>query len=98
MVTLAAITFVLTALFPPWVRRLDTSRTHTRRDAGYSFVLSPPMLPTRDEQFYSIQLDTSRLLLEWACILATGGAAWFLFSEVKPERVEASAQPGELKN
>jgi hypothetical protein len=72
------VVFVLCGLFPPWLYTYDVTATHSRSDAGYSFILSPPLKRGRITTADGIQLDTSRLLIEWACILAATGAGWLL--------------------
>ena len=65
IVIVTAIVFVLAGLVPPWVQ------TYDRGDAGYAFILTPP-------KNVRVRLDTSRLMVEWACILAVAGVVWFL--------------------
>ena len=93
IVILAVCTFVGAGLFPPWLYTVEFTGTHTRTDAGFAFILKPPspqqisqqdfiLRPTLAERnpalVHGIQLDISKLLIEWACIIAIGGAAWFL--------------------
>jgi hypothetical protein len=85
IVVVAALAFVLAGLFPPWFYTVDVTGVHFRRDAGYSFILFPPpsskgTLSLGDwKTVWGIQLDTRRLLIEWACISVTGGAGWLLW-------------------
>jgi len=72
-------------LFPPWVQTFDLNATHTRTPAGHAFILSPPQ-PTDNVYAIGIQLDTSRLWIELACVFAIGIAAWFLFGGEKDRR------------
>ena len=72
-----AVVFVLCGLFPPWLYTHDSTGTHSRSNAGCSFILSPP-LKLGMYVTAGIQLDTSRLLIEWACVLAATGAGWLL--------------------
>ena len=81
---MAALAFVLAGLFPPWLYTVNVTGMHLRRDAGYSFLLSPPHRSKETpflgawETVWGIQLDTPRLLIEWACISVASGAAWLL--------------------
>lgn|ERR1022692_1457317 len=82
IVVASAAVFLLVGLFPPWVQTFDLNSTHTRTTAGYSFIMSPPP-PTEYSYSIGIQLDTSRLGIELACVLAISIAAWFLFGGEK---------------
>ena len=73
-----AVVFVLCGFFPPWLYTYDVTATHSHSDAGYSFILSPPLKYGRITTADGIQLDTSRLLIEWVCILVATGAGWLL--------------------
>lgn len=81
-----AVVFVLCGLFPPWLYTYDVTGTHSRSDAGYYFVLTPPGPKPSYGNSTGIQLDTSRLLIEWACILAATGAGWVIFIPRKPAK------------
>lgn len=73
------VVFVLCGLFPPWLYTYDSTGTHARSNAGCSFILSPPLNLNRGTSTANgIQLDTTRLLIEWACVLAATGAGWLL--------------------
>lgn len=74
IVAVAAAAFLFVGLFPPWLRTLDVAGNHTQTDGGCSFILSPPS-PLRP---FGIQLDTTRLLIEWSCVVVTASAAWYL--------------------
>jgi hypothetical protein len=93
IVAVAAIAFILSGLFPPWLQTLDVTATHNHTDAGYSFILSPP-LPKKGAYYsedYGIQLDTTRLLIEWSCILVAAGSVWFLCGASKSKENEQKA-------
>ena len=74
--------FLLVGLFPPWIQTFDLNTTHTRTDAGYAFLLSPPA-PKEYSYSIGIQLDVSRLWIELACVMGISVAAWFLFGSEK---------------
>ena len=84
----AAAAFVLAGLFPPWLKTFDAQAIHSRRNAGYAFILSPPE-PEGHRPYDGIQLDTTRLLIEWSCILVFAGTAWFLCGVSKPRHDES---------
>jgi len=87
IVAIAAVAFVLTGLFPPWLQTLNLESIHERTVAGYSCVFSPPQPKAHgwDREFYGIERDTSRLLVEWSCIVVATGAAWFLCGASRPK-------------
>ena len=98
IVAVAAIAFIVGGLFPPWLYTLDLADgPHARRDAGFAFILSSPKMEAAPDEFRSfrkfagIQLDARRLLVEWACILAIGGAALFLCGRTVAKQDHKSA-------
>jgi hypothetical protein len=81
--------FVLCGLFPPW---LDISNQGHTRSTAYSFILSPPATARGS---YGVELDISRLVVEWLCILAVTGVAWIIFvpKVIKDPKQEAIKPP-----
>jgi len=73
--------FVLIGLYPPWMVRIDVPyRMHVGQNAGYHLIVSPPA-PDRNQPFgdrASVQLDWSRLMLEWVILAGVVGGvlAW----------------------
>ena len=59
--------FTASVLFPPWTYTFDHTGTHSRRSAGYHFLLNQPK-PEVDVPSRGVKLDISRLCLEWAAI------------------------------
>lgn len=80
-----AIAFAVAGLFPPWIQTFDLNTTHTSIDAGYAFIGSPPE-PKEYSFCIGIKMDTSRLLIELACIFAVTIAVWFLFGGEKSRK------------
>jgi len=76
IVSLAALLFVLAAVFPPWVYTFDRTGSHSRTSADYQFILTPPT-PQDTGPFYGVEIDGPRLAVEWACVLVAAGAVWF---------------------
>lgn len=88
---ITAALFVLAGLCPPWSLELNLQReVHTERSVGWYPIFSQPSVRALKEQsypdfkeepdvFFKAKIDTTRLLIEWACILAVGAAAWVLF-------------------
>jgi hypothetical protein len=87
-----AVVFVLCGLFPPWLYTYDVTATHSRSNAGCAFILSPP-LPRENSDAHGIQIDTSCLLIEWACILAATGAGWLLTNEKRKGKEQLLQKP-----
>ncbi|HEV2210777.1 MAG TPA: hypothetical protein VG167_18540 [Verrucomicrobiae bacterium] len=83
IVALFSALFVLAGLCPPWVQVGTTSSNfRSRLDAGYHPILSPPEAASR---FAAVQIDTSRLVVEWLCILVAALAVWFVFRRVNSQ-------------
>jgi CheY-like chemotaxis protein len=89
IVLCGAVAFIWCGLFPPWLYTFyqtgtrDEAGMRSQTDAGYYFILTPPP-PLDRHPAYGVKLDTSRLLIEWACILAVSGAAWAIFGTQRP--------------
>jgi hypothetical protein len=96
-VIVAAFAFVLAGLFPPWLHTYDGPAGHARSDAGYAFILSPPPLKGMPER-YGVQLDTSRLLIEWVCVFAVSGTVWYLLGDARARRAEGRSESGHAGN
>jgi hypothetical protein len=73
--------FVLLGMFPPWTIRVDIpSRMHTQQSAGYHLIASPPSpyqcLETYLANHASVQIDWSRLALEWIILAGVVAVAF----------------------
>ena len=69
IIILGATAFVLSGLFPPWVYTFSSPRGAgpTEKPAGYHLIFAPP-LPAYDHRFDGVQIDYTRLLIQWAMI------------------------------
>lgn len=66
---------IFTILFPPWIHTFDWSGNeggsiHSEKPAGYGFIFSPPS-PEKKSGAYGIQIDFTRIFLQWLLISAT---------------------------
>lgn len=90
IVAAVAVAIFASGLFPPWLATFDVTASHdstgkhSEMDAGYHLVITPPK-PVNDQRAFGIKLDSSRLLLEWVCIMAAGVAAWVLVASPKKD-------------
>ena len=81
-------------LFPPWLYTIYATGTrgevgyHSEKSAGCHFLLTPPP-PEIDHAACGIKLDGERLLIEWACIIAVGVAAWAIVGMSRRRASEA---------
>jgi FtsH-binding integral membrane protein len=90
IVILAACALIVALLFPPWLYTYDKNGSlgaHSTKSAGYCCLIWAPV-PERDywgkaQPEYGVRIDSTRLLLEFACI-AVASAVAFLFASVKP--------------
>ena len=63
---------IAASIFPPWVRTYSTGElAMSTSPAGYGFILDPPT-PEFEEAVFGLQVDWSRLLLEYFAIIGTG--------------------------
>jgi len=79
IIACAVFAFSVATLFPPWIY------TRSHEIAGYGCIFAPPSFGRS-----AVGIDTSRLMLEWVCILVVAGAACFFLSG---ETVPASPAP-----
>jgi hypothetical protein len=79
--------FVLTCFFPPWLNTFDHNGQyggHSRKSAGYCFIATPPT--PQSSPFYGVQIDFTRLAIEWLCLAAITGAGWLLVKNRTEQR------------
>lgn len=89
--SIAAWGILLCVLFPPWLYTYDqngSSGQHTRKPAGFSFILSAPS-PEQPGAQYGVSLDLSRLWLEWVIIGSVATVA--LLRRPKPDQPKQPA-------
>ena len=85
--TIAASLFILSCLFPPWQYTADRNGNdgfHTRTPAGHFFIfdLPPTQYPGYGErEYYGVQIDLSRLFVEWAALAGIIGLVWMLLGK-----------------
>ena len=77
---------VIMGLWPPWTATIETTNTHIRHDAGYSFIGDPPPPPESltdrfRREFVSVRVDVGRLLIQWAVVAAATGALALVVQE-----------------
>ncbi|MBI4027691.1 MAG: hypothetical protein HY360_22075 [Verrucomicrobia bacterium] len=86
VIRLAVLIAALLGLFPPWVQtyhhvQVGYSRVPTR----YAFIGTPPS-PQSGGPYYGVQVDLTRLLLQWfVVVLIAGGLACTLRDDSKKE-------------
>jgi Sel1 repeat-containing protein len=106
-----AVAFVVCGLIPPWeniANRNGEYGFHNSKPAGYSLIFTPPVNPetARNQDWFGVQIDFGRLLIEWAVLAAITGAAWGYHglkgaqcSDPQPENREpASTKPANQSN
>jgi len=79
VIVFAVAVMVLMTLFPPWTQTFHrTGGATLRKPAGYSFIFDAP-----EPSVYAagIQLDFSRLLLQWFVVALIAGGLVFAFKD-----------------
>jgi CheY-like chemotaxis protein len=80
---------LIATLFPPWLYTTHVRNSTTaKKSAGYGCILTPPK-PERDEYDKGIELDVSRLMVEWLCIAAATCSAWLAFPLLRRQNAVA---------
>lgn len=68
----------LMGLFPPWTDTFHRAGMKAvEKPAGYSFLLTPPSSERITSAYYGVQIDFSRLLLQWFLMAIAGGGVVF---------------------
>ena len=63
---------ILMGLFPPWTNTFHYKTAYSKKPAGYAFILTPPKKRAQSIA-YGIELDVTRLIVQWMIIfMATG--------------------------
>ena len=70
IIVIGVVAFVLSGLFPPWIATLSPpGGQQAKSPAGYHLIFNPPP-DTRGNIFAGVQIDSARLLIQWAIIAA----------------------------
>ena len=69
----------LMGFIPPWKYIENNSTTYSEMPAGYYLIFSPP--EPDEEEITGVELDMSRLAVQWITILFVMGAALYLSQE-----------------
>ncbi len=68
IIVFAVAAFVLSGLFPPWITTFNPPGGQTAQTpAGYHLIFDPPPA-TMENRFAGVQIDGTRLLIQWAII------------------------------
>jgi hypothetical protein len=73
IVSLGVALFVLMSLIPPWKYSLDASGVVYSRPARYAFIGSPPEPEAAVTLAGGVEIDFSRLILQWLVVGAATG-------------------------
>jgi hypothetical protein len=76
----AGVIFIAMGTFPPWTYTLDLESVHREKPAGYALIVSPPP-PEKDAPAYGVQIDFSRLLIQWLILVAATGGLFLVTKE-----------------
>ncbi len=82
----------LAGLIPPWKVTMNDPMFYSERPIGYSLIFLPPELVlelteeqieegTEEEIPHSVEVDTTRLIIQWVTLLFVLAAALFLTKE-----------------
>ena len=103
IVILAACALVAAMLFPPWLLTYDENGSeggHSVKPFGYRLLFWQPS--PYSGRFSGLRIDTTRLLLECACIAVVSGVAlWFTTATLpNPRSLDRQDKPpsGKMEN
>ncbi len=75
---------ILMGLFPPWTYTFKAKTAYSKEPAGYGFILAPPKKKSQGGA-HGIELDVTRLSVQWIIVLMATGLGVFLTSATKKE-------------
>jgi len=70
-------------LFPPWKYIDENASVYREIPADYYLIFAPP--EPDEEEMLSIQLDISRLAIQWITVLFVMGAIIYIFHDKKED-------------
>ncbi|MCP4331655.1 MAG: hypothetical protein GY785_03275 [Gammaproteobacteria bacterium] len=82
LIVVGVLVFILAGLFPPWLYTLHVNNIDREKPAGYAPIFDPPY-PENDDIRYGVELDVSRLTVQWVVILTATGLCVFLTTSRK---------------
>lgn len=72
IIVVGILVFLMMGIYPPWRHRVDAEnqykRVKTIRPAGYHLIITPPT-PLTKNIAYGVEIDTTRLFLQWFMVL-----------------------------
>ena len=84
LIIVGIVVVVLMGLFPPWAYTYSYNTKYSKEPAGYGFILDPPM-KKRFSPAHGIELDITRLSVQWIITLLATGLGVFLATTTKKE-------------
>lgn len=82
LVVVGVSVMILMGLFPPWTHTFKYKSVDSREPAGYSFILTPPEKKQQSIPF-GIELDVTRLSVQWIIVILATGLGVMLISVKK---------------
>jgi len=72
-------------LFPPWKYTFNSSMGHSEEPAGYAFIAFPPSRRVNNAM-NGVEIDATRLLIQWAMAILASGFGVLVNSTRKEEQ------------
>lgn len=82
LIVIGVAVIILMGLFPPWTYTFKYKTAYSNEPAGYGFILSPPKKKSK-ALAHGIELDITRLSVQWIIVLMATGLGVFLTSKPK---------------
>jgi len=83
-VVIGVAVIILMGLFPPWTYTYNYKTAYSKQPAGYGFILEPPK-KKKQAMTYGIELDVTRLSVQWIIVLMATGLGVFFTATTKKE-------------
>lgn len=82
LIIIGVVVIILMGIFPPWTYTFKYKTANSSEPAGYGFILSPPAKKSKALP-HGIELDVTRLCVQWLIVSFATGLGVFLTSEPK---------------
>ena len=84
LIVAGIVVVIFMGLFPPWTYTFKAKTVENKEPTGYGFILAPPEKKSQNVAC-GIELDITRLSVQWIITLLATGLGVFLATTTKKE-------------
>lgn len=88
IIVIGVVVIILMAIFPPWTHTYRYKTAYSNEPAGYRFIFYPPDKKSKvNSMAHGIELDITRLCVQWIIFSMVTGLGVFLSSKPKDNKL-----------